>query len=214
MTQDIKAAAAAAALRAAASADAAGAASGDASGPTQVEQIPVAAAAAAFPENGPQNLTPKTPEELAAAAAKAGGGVEAMMALMAGMMAQMQQVSADNAALRSQMQTLLAPPSEIDDSVPADEEKTYYHPTVGSTIIVTRRGKNGESIPEVHTFWGGRITTRDRAVQRFLDPLTDNGSSPISSTQPGSPITADAAAAAATIVRQAQASVDKILTGR
>jgi hypothetical protein len=69
-------------------------------------------------------------------------------------------------------------PEELVDTPP--EMRTYYHQTPGSNIVVTRRGPNGEHLPEtVHFDHHGEITTDDPVVQQFLDGIADKTGVPI-----------------------------------
>lgn len=61
--------------------------------------------------------------------------------------------------------------SEVEAAPP--RSKTYFHSVPGSTIVICRRGANGENIPEFLRFSNvdGHLTTQDPEIQAALDPL-------------------------------------------
>jgi len=112
------------------------------------------------------------------------------------------------AIMQAQLNTLSGKVDGPASNLPR-EEKTYYHRTEGSTIVVCKKGPRGEQIPMTATFYGGRITTTDPDVQDFLDDIVD---APGSSVYSGKPVGADPAAVAAALVVQeiAAKSIDRM----
>lgn len=89
-------------------------------------------------------------------------------------------------------------------------EKTYYHQTPGSSIVITKRGPQGEHIPEtVHFDYHGELVTSDRDVQQFLDGIVNRPGVPVWTKK--APLVAfDAAHAANEVVQAAARSIDKL----
>lgn len=89
-------------------------------------------------------------------------------------------------------------------------EKTYYHQTPGSNIIVTRRGPQGEHIPEVVSFdHRGELVTSDEVVQAFIEGIVDRPGVPIYRKH-APEVAPDAAAAASEVAQIAARSIDKL----
>lgn len=111
------------------------------------------------------------------------------------------------AQMKEQIDRLMAVSTPATPDVRA--EKTYYHTTEGSNIVISRRGKHGESMPEVHHFFGGKLVTADPVLQDFLDEIVDKSGVPIYSRKPGDH-NPEADAAAKMIVENAQKAIDKM----
>lgn len=146
----------------------------------QQEGMSPAVVAAAFKPNGTEQEAKNA--AITAAAQAAPTTDQQVLQLLQQMTARMQQLEDDNLALKQQV---MQPQKQAVPVPEKREEKTYYHSTVGSSVVISRTGARGEQIPEVHTFWGGKIITDDPVVQDALDSICDAPSSPVTSVPHG-----------------------------
>jgi hypothetical protein len=163
----------------------------------------------------PKVATPTPPQNTSAMAPAKAGHLDAPVGIPSGpsmqeMMVMLQQQGNAIAELTQALQQAKSRGFVPEDVVEVEVEKTYFHQTPGSNIVVTDRGPNGEHIPRmVHFDHHGELTTKDRTVQAFLDPICDKPGVPIYSSRAPS-IDPIAAAAAREVQKSAEQTIIKL----